>query len=77
MRWWQLGTFGLQPILLLLSSEWVARGERRESLLLLLAAQAGLVLLALFFSVLPKAMAWTARQHDIRRGSDDVVGTDL
>lgn len=77
VRWWQLSTLGLQLILFMLSTEWVALGERRESLLLLLAAQTGLVVLALLFSVLPKAMAWTARRHDVRRGHDNVVGTDL
>jgi hypothetical protein len=75
MRWWQLATLGLQLILLMLSTEWVALGERRESLLLLLAAQAGLVVLALLCSVMPKAMAWTARQHDVRRGHEGVIGT--
>ena len=74
IRWWQLATFGLQLVLLLLSMEWVALGERRESLLLLLAGQAGLVLLALLCSIMPKAMAWTARQHDVRRGHEGVIG---
>lgn len=74
IRWWQLATLGLQAILLLLSMEWVALGERRESLLLLLAAQTGLVLIALLCSVMPKAMAWTARQHDVRRGHEGVIG---
>lgn len=75
VRWWQFASLGIQLILLLLSTEWVALGERRESLLLLLAAQAGLVVLALLSSVMPKAMAWTARQHDIRRGQEGVVGS--
>ena len=74
VRWWQLATLGVQVLLLLLSTEWVALGERRESLLLLLAAQAGLVLVALLFSTLPGAIAWSARQHDVRRRSDGVVG---
>ena len=74
VRWWQLATLGVQVVLLLLSTEWVALGERRESLLLLLAAQAGLVLVALLFSTLPGAIAWSARQHDVRRRSDGVVG---
>lgn len=74
IRWWQLATFGLQLVLLMLSTEWAAIGERRESLLLLLAAQTGFVLLALLSAVMPKAMAWTARQHDIRRGHEGVVG---
>jgi hypothetical protein len=75
IRWWQLATFGLQLVLLMLSTEWVALGERRESLLLLLACQAGLVLLALLFSIMPKAMAWTARQVDVKRGREGIVGS--
>jgi hypothetical protein len=74
MRWWQLATFGVQLLLVMLSTEWVALGERRESLLLLLAAQAGLVLLALLCSIMPKAIAWTARKVDVRGGSEGVVG---
>lgn len=75
IRWWQLATLGVQVILLLLSTEWVALGERRDSLLFLLAAQAGLVLIALLFSTLPKAIGWSARQHDIRRGHEGIVGS--
>ena len=74
VRWWQLATLGIQVMLLLLSMEWVALGERRESLLLLLAAQAGLALIALLFSTLPKAIAWSARQHDVRRANEGVIG---
>jgi hypothetical protein len=75
VRWWQLATLGIQVILLLLSTEWVAIGERRDSLLFLLAAQAGLVLIALLCSTMPKAIAWSARQHDVRRGvHEGVIG---
>ncbi len=79
VRWWQLATVGLQSVLLLLSTEWVAIGERRESLLFLLAAQTGLALLALLSSVMPKAIDWSARQHDVRRGREPIVtgGSDL
>lgn len=68
VRWWQLGSLGIQTLVLLLSPEWVAIGQQGEPLRPLLAIQAGLVLLALLVSVLPKAIAWSARQHDIRRG---------
>ena len=34
---------------------------------LILAAQCGLVLLALLASVMPKALAWSARKHDVVR----------
>jgi hypothetical protein len=74
IRWWQLATFAVQAILVLLSTEWVALGERGQSLQLLLAGQAALVLLALLSSTLPKAIAWSARQHDVRRGHEGVVG---
>jgi hypothetical protein len=75
IRWWQLATLGVQLVLLLLSTEWVALGDRRQSLLLLLGMQAGFVILALLSSILPKAIAWSARQHDVvRRGHTDVVG---
>jgi len=79
VRWWQLATWGIQVLVLLLSMEWVTIGDRGQPLKLLLAAQAGLVLLALLSSVLPKAIAWSARQHDVRRGHDGVVsdGGDL
>ncbi|WP_139415418.1 hypothetical protein [Agromyces laixinhei] len=68
IRWWQLSTLVVQILLLLLAMDLVAIGERGEPLRLLLAAQCGLVLIALLASVLPGAIAWTARQHDIRRG---------
>lgn len=74
VRWWQLATFAVQVMTLLLSWEWVAMGERGKTLPLLLAAQAGLVLIALICSVMPNAIAWTARRHDVRRGHEDVIG---
>ena len=74
IRWWQLATLGVQVLVLLLSMEWVAMGDRGEPLRLLLMAQAGLVLLALIAGIFPKAIAWSARQHDIRRGHDGVIG---
>jgi hypothetical protein len=70
VRWWQLGTLLLQTIVVLLSSEVIAVGQRGEPLLPVLAGQCGLVALALLVSVLPRAMAWSARRHDIRRGPE-------
>jgi len=75
IRWWQLATWGVQVLVLLLSMEWVAIGDRGEPLKLLFAAQAGLVLLALISGIFPKAIAWSARQHDVRRGHDGVIGS--
>lgn len=77
IRWWQFATFVMQVLLVPLSPEWVALGKRGEPLSLLLAAQAGLVLFALLCSVMPKAIAWTARQHDVRRGPEAPSNTDF
>lgn len=68
VRWWQLLTFGLQGLLVLLSPEWVALGTKGQPLQPLLAAQLALVLLALLCSVLPRAIAWSARHFDVSRG---------
>jgi hypothetical protein len=68
VRWWQLATLVVQVLLLLLSMELVAVGEEGQQLRPLLAAECGLVVLALLWSVLPGAIAWSARQHDVRRG---------
>jgi len=70
VRWWQLGTLLLQVIVVLLASEVVAIGERGEPLLPVLAGQCGLVVLALLISALPRAIAWSARRHDVRHGAD-------
>lgn len=77
VRWWQLATLGLQVLLLLLSPEWVALGQRGEPIPALLAAQAALVLLALLSSTMPKAIAWTVRRHDVRRGPEAPAGSDF
>lgn len=77
IRWWQLATLVVQVLLVLLSPEWVALGERGEPIPALLTAQAALVLLALLSSIMPKAIAWTARQHDVRRGPEPPSGTDF
>ncbi len=77
IRWWQLLTLGIQVMLVVLSPEWVALGKQGAPLQPLLAAQAGLVLLALLCSILPRAIAWSARRHDIRRGPQVASGSDL
>lgn len=68
VRWWQLLTLGVQALLVLLSPEWVALGAQGAAMQPLLAAQAGLVLLALLCSVMPKGIAWSARRFDLRGG---------
>ena len=65
IRWWQLVTLAVQAVVLVLSPEWVALGSQGASLPTLLAAQAALVLLALLFCFLPRAMAWSARRPDV------------
>lgn len=70
VRWWQLLTFAVLALLVVLSPEWVALGSQGEPLQPLLAAQAALVLLALLSSVLPKGIAWSARRVDVRRGPE-------
>lgn len=77
VRWWQLATLAVQVLLVLLSPEWVALGQRGEPIPAFLAAQAALVLLALLAGILPKGIRWTARQHDVRRGPETPTGTDF
>ncbi len=77
IRWWQLVTFIAQLLLFAVSLELVATGDDGLVLRQLLAAQCGLVLLALLLSTLPSAIAWTARQHDVRRGPVGSGGPDL
>jgi hypothetical protein len=71
MRWWQLLTWVVQVATLAVSLDIALTGERAAPLRLILAAQCGLVLLALLASVMPKALAWSARQHDVVRQQVD------
>lgn len=77
VRWWQLTTLIMQVVLYPVALELAARGPNGQMLQLMLWGQVGFVLLALLMSTLPPAIAWTARQHDVRRGpagSDGVSG---
>lgn len=76
IRWWQFATWMLSLCLLLVSRELVAVGDRGEVLFPLLALLCGLVAIALLFSVLPKAITWSARQYDLRPVSGPVGGSD-
>lgn len=67
MRWWQLLTWVVQVVTIGLALDIVLTGERAAPLRLILAAQCALVLLALLASVMPKALAWSARKHDVVR----------
>lgn len=73
VRWWQLVTWVIQVVALALSLDLALTGQRAVPLRLILAAQCGLVLLALLASVLPKALAWSARKHDVIRHKQDVA----
>ena len=67
IRWWQLLTWVLQVVTLAIALDLALTGERAVPLRLILAVQCALVLLGLLSSVLPKAMAWSAREHDVVR----------
>lgn len=77
IRWWQFATWGLQVALLVLSAELVALGERGQALRPLLIVWCAVVLLALGCSILPKAIDWSARQHDVRAGPVPPAGADF
>lgn len=76
MRWWQLLTWVVQVVTLGLSLELALTGERAAPLRLILAAQCGMVLLALLASVMPKALAWSARKHDVVRHQQGSVSAE-
>lgn len=77
IRWWQFATLVVQLVLLVLSAELIALGDRGEVLLPLLAIQCGLVALALLSSILPNAIAWSARQHDLRPAPEAPAASDF
>ncbi|GAA5038168.1 hypothetical protein ACFQRL_01330 [Microbacterium fluvii] len=68
VRWWQLFTVMVLTVVLLLGRELVMMGDRGKPLELLLLSQLALSVLALLCSVLPPALRWSARRHDVRRG---------
>jgi len=69
VRWWQLATWVVQALLYLLAADLVGGGTDGELLRQLLVAQCGLVLLALLSSTTAGGIAWSVRQHDVRRGA--------
>lgn len=68
IRWWQFFTILAQLGVYAIVSELVARGEYGNSVRQLLTVQVGLAILGLLMSAFPSAIAWTARQHDVKRG---------
>lgn len=77
IRWWQFATLACQGALFALMTEMVGGGEHATSLRQILIGQCGLVFLALLSSVFPGALKWTARRHDIRRGSAGAGGAEF
>jgi len=67
VRWWQFGSILFQGGVLLIARELVIFGDRGLPLERILLIQLALAALGLLISLLPPALRWTARQHDIRR----------
>ncbi|MEL4317995.1 hypothetical protein WJX64_03175 [Leifsonia sp. YIM 134122] len=76
VRWWQFGSVLFLGGLLLIARELVVFGERGLPLERILLIQLGLAALGLLFSLLPQALRWTAREHDIRRGEPVTPAVD-
>ncbi|MDN3497418.1 hypothetical protein QL996_15870 [Planococcus sp. APC 4015] len=69
VRWWLFGTVLFQAGVLLIAREFVAFGERGAPLDRIMLIQLGLAALGLLISLLPPALRWTARRHDVRSGA--------
>ena len=76
VRWWQLGSVLFLGGVFLIARELVAFGERGRPLEQILSVQLGLAALGLLISLLPQALRWTARKHDIRRGGPVALAAD-
>ncbi|GAA2986898.1 hypothetical protein JOD63_002208 [Microbacterium terrae] len=76
-RWYLFGSTVLLAVLYFLGREMVTRGDRGEPVELLLVAQMALLALGLLLSVLPGALKWTARGHDVRRGAGAGAGAEI
>ncbi|MFE1645819.1 hypothetical protein ACFM35_09605 [Microbacterium sp. P01] len=68
VRWWQFGSLLAQVGVFLIARELVAFGERGMPLEQIMLLQIGAATAGLLVSVLPQALRWTARKHDVRRG---------
>ncbi len=68
-RWWLFGTLLVQAAVYLLARELVTMGDRGLPLDRLLLAALALGVLGLLLSLLPGALRWTARRHDVRNPS--------
>lgn len=77
MRWWMFASMLLIGLVLLLGRELVTMGDRGRPVEMLLLAETGLLALGLLASILPGAVRWSARRHDIRRGTDPGIGGEV
>lgn len=68
VRWWQFGSILFQGGVFLIARELVVFGERGLPLERIMLIQLGLAALGLLISLLPPALKWTARKHDVRKG---------
>ncbi len=76
-RWWMLGILVFLAVTVLAARQFVAVGDRGVPLDRLLLIQLGLSALGLLFSVIPAALRWTARKHDVRRGTTSGTTAEL
>lgn len=77
IRWWMLGTLIAQIGVLFAARELVAFGDRGRPIAVMLAVQIGLVALGFLFAMMPPALRWTARGHDVvPHGAAAVTGRD-
>ena len=68
VRWWMFGSLVVLAGVYVVARELIAMGDRGLPLERLLQAQLACAIVGLLFSVLPPALRWTARRHDVRPG---------
>lgn len=76
VRWWLFASVLFQGGVFLMVRQLLAFGERGAPLEQILLVQLGLAVAGLLLSVLPPALRWTARKHDIRGGGPVAPATD-
>ncbi|MET0295799.1 MAG: hypothetical protein ABW024_00245 [Microbacterium sp.] len=76
VRWWLFGSLLFQGGVVLIAREFVAFGERGLPLERILQIQLGLAVIGLLFGLLPPALRWTARQHDVRSDAPVAPASD-
>lgn len=64
-RWWMLGSLVVLAAVFVAARELVAFGDRGQPLAYLILGQMGLLVLGFFFALMPPALRWTKRGHDV------------